>query len=215
MTLDYNFAREDSELYNILDNASPRELQLVVRLLREGEGYDISPDCTEIVEIVDGFQKMGGHEFFNWFNGHGALYLNIVRSVAKELELEVQDSQSVEELEWAIVESVSSRTGQDMNELTSECWLLDIERTLNALLENSDGSTRWDRAKEFSNSPWLLAMAAFPTFGPLLVLGKEVYERNVHLKASQSHTLLGVRLVAGIRVRLMAEQHAQFIGGES
>lgn len=233
-----DFVYEDSDLYNVLQEATEEEQKMLVELLCTKSSCVLHVECQEIAAIVNEFQLMGGNSIVNVARGHGVCYSEIVGDVAKQVKVDVDGCKSVGEKEWRIVEHLIERAEEKMDDEQKKAFYEEVRKQSGVQQFKSVADLLGNQAiynairlviikivarqllvRLGIKSAAKLASGRLLTLlaGPLgWVLGAIWAVIDVSGPA-YSITVPGVMLVAMIRTRsnaLNAEQAAQEIGGD-
>lgn len=228
----------DRALRQVLEQATDEELRILVELMCTKRSCALSPDCREVLAIVNEFQRFGGHTFVNIVRGQGVSYREIVGDVADKLGIDFKGYHHIADAEWRIVECLTYRVLRKFEQVDADQMeVLREEMKKLGVAQNSQ-----------SLKNLLLNQAAYQSVR-LIILQVIIREFVVKLGVQQaiglvgsriaailtgpvgwalgglwaaidiagpaySVTVPGVLLVALIRLRLAAEEAARYIGGE-
>lgn len=104
MTTLPDFVYRDTDLYEVLCNATPDELGRLVEVLhyRKFGRERVAIDCRDPARVAFVVQMYGGNDLANIKRGHGVVYRQIVEDVAAHLNIDLGGAHSIAEMEHRI-----------------------------------------------------------------------------------------------------------------
>jgi len=108
------FVYEDRDLFPVLKKATDQELGMLADTFCTKWSCDLEPTCRDVPAIVNEFQRMGGNTIANVWRGYGVDYAEIVDDVAGQVGAEVDETQTIEEKEWRILEHLVESAEEKM-----------------------------------------------------------------------------------------------------
>jgi uncharacterized protein YaaW (UPF0174 family) len=121
------FIREYSELYKVLKQATREELILLSKIISEKISSEISDACSDPYKIAKELQEMGGNSVANLCRGHGVSYKELAFDAAKKVGAKVKYSNTINEIEWALLETLIKNAEEKMSREDKQKFYKEIE----------------------------------------------------------------------------------------
>ncbi len=116
----------DADLNPVLHSASNEELQILVDIITNRDTEELTshelykkfhPDHTQYYAVIaNEIREFGGNTFRNLVRGEGPEYIEVVRDVARQLDVPFADHQGVPEIEQSILAAVITKALTEMSE---------------------------------------------------------------------------------------------------
>lgn len=213
------FAEEDVELFPLLVQARPEELQFFAELMAQKRSASIDATVREPLKLAIELQRMGGDTFMNLARGHGVSYREIAQDVAQRVGIKFD--QPIEKVALADLElQVAERLIEQYKDKLSQADRQVFEAELKAAAQKEQGFfNRFDVGRSATTALSGTALAgltgfilrrgaatAIPVVGQalaaamLLVTGVRAFSGPAY-----SITTLAVLVIGVIRERLERE----------
>ncbi len=119
------FTKRDSELFDILAQATKDELILLSKIISEKWSSNIDEFCTDPYKITKEIQLMGGNSIANKYRGHGVTYRELAYDAAKKVGANVVQGDTISTLEWKLLtkllqDAESKLSEEDKTQLFNE-----------------------------------------------------------------------------------------------
>lgn len=213
-----DFARDDADLYPLLQQATNEEKAFLAEIISGKYSAGISKDERCPLKLTMELQSMGGDSVMNLLRRRGVQYRKVLADVASKVAIETDSSDSLMKIEEKVAEKVIT----DYKNKLSETERAEFEQVLRENLASqklSMGITHAAARSVGGMAPALLAVggfilqrgaiAAIPVAGQFLgVLTGVVGIIFAFTGTAYSVTVPAVLVIGSIRARLAAEQFA-------
>lgn len=213
-----NFARNDSNLYPLLLQATNDEKAFLAEIISNKHSSGITKDELDPQKLAIELHDMGGDSVINLLRRHGVCYQEIVFDVASKVGVKVDNNSDLMKIEEKIAEKVIT----DYKKKLSQSEREEFEQVLRESL--NDQKMRMDAKNVAARSlggmtPALMAIggfiarrgaiAAIPVAGQFIgVLTGVIGIVFAFTGTAYSVTVPAVLIVGSIRSRLAAEKFA-------
>lgn len=175
------FVYEDRDLFDVLGKATDQELGMLVETFCTKYSCDLKPNCRDVPAIVNEFQRMGGNTIANITRGYGVSYAEIVADVASKVGAKIDETLSIGEREWRILEHLIESAEEKMGPKERKAFYEEIRK--------QSGIQEFKSVRDL-----LLHQAAFNAVR-LIVFRVVIRQLLVRLGVSSAAGLIGGRLV--------------------
>lgn len=110
------FTKRDSELFDILKQATKNELSTLSMIISKKWSSNIDEDCIDPYKIAREIQLMGGNSIANMLRRHGVSYRELAFDAAKKSGAKVCQSDSVSTLEWELLKQLLQDLEKKLND---------------------------------------------------------------------------------------------------
>ncbi|WP_210453566.1 hypothetical protein [Pantoea ananatis] len=211
-----DFARNDQNLYPILQSATSEEKAFLAEIIASKHSSGIDKNERDPLKLAMELQSMGGDSLMNLFRQHGVDYREILTDVASKVGIKIEPKMGIMKIEESIAEKVIDNYKDKLSEKERN----EFEKVLRESFENQKMSMDAKNAAARSvvgMAPALLAIggflfrrgaiAAIPVAGQFLGVLTGVASAVLAFTGSAySVTIPAVLIVGSIRSRLEAEK---------
>lgn len=211
-----NFAHDDSDLYQVLLQATNDEKAFLAEILSSKHSSRITKDERDPQKLTIELQDMGGDSVINLLRRHGVCYQEIVSDVASKVGIKVDSNSDLMKIEEKIAEKVIADYKKKLSQSEREEFEQVLRESLNdqKIRMNAKNAA----ARSFGGmTPALMAVgglivrrgaiAAIPVAGQFIgVLTGVIGIVFAFTGTAYSVTVPAVLIIGSIRSRLAAEK---------
>lgn len=216
-----DFARNDQDLYPLLQQASEQEKAFLAEVIASKRSADISKEERDPLKLTIELQSMGGDTVMNLFRRRGVNYREIVCDVAEKVGAKVDMKSDLIKIEEKIAEKVIADYKAKLSDSEREAFEQVLRESLGDQKMLTDAKNAAARSL-LGMTPALMAVgtfilrrgvvAAIPVAGQFIgVLTGVAGVLFAFTGTAYSVTIPAVLIICSIRSRLAAENYASEI----